>query len=1148
MALEHFKTQVLLLHSQQSTLDVLSSGIGDRYSVHCATSGTEALNTLHDTPIHVIVFAQDLPGMSGLDALREAKKRSPDTIGILLAGNEQPDELEALVGAKDVFQIIRGKVEPAALIELIESATKQVRLLALSESANDQRANVDEPVAEHIVMETSEHGAAIISDGTGQFPALNPQKIDIGAGAGSRAVDVLVLTKDEEFLATIKDSARGLHNIHHSVTPSQAEEVVNKHKVGVLVTDAAMVGSNIEALTQKLRACAPRLVAIVAGRRDDGEMLMDLINRGHVYRFLLKPVSPGRSRLAIEASVKHHLEAPDTAFKGKPKPPATKPTVKPSLVSIRPVAKAAPPSAAKPAPAPTPLPRRRVEVTKPPVPKPAAKPAAAVTPVTPVTPAVRNSHDRPMQKITPTISDSPLDDIPMDVSLDDSFPDDNSFTDTMTGIAASVGKSISGATSSASDSAQGMVKASGAAAAGLVGRFSDSFAKPKTLAIAGSAVVALVLAGWIATSWESTPDVVTADTQADINESAVSRVVTPPPGRPPATDARNSQQQVATAPVTEASLTPEAPATAESNIELLEARDARDAGRLISPAADNAVELYVDALSRAPNDAVIQSELDAVVNQVLTLAETSLLASDAEGAANALNMVQLADADNPRLTFLSAQLTQLQLRETAEQARIAIRAGQFDQAATLIAKAELLAGPDAVELRLLSEDLISAQNADAASQIITLANERLEAGDLTTPANDNASYFFKQALEVDAENLAAQQGLIAVASKLALQARATIDAGELDAAQRMLDDAREIDPGSAELRTTTTTLNDAREAIAAAQRQAEVERLAEIERQAELQRQAELERQVELQRQAEAQRQAELERQAESERLAAASRQAELDRQAELQRQVERQAQLDRQAELDRRAEEARQAEATRQAEADKIAARQRQVAAAEEARIRAEQDAASAATSSPLGVAGSSVAKSATPTAGPAVSRPQAVATNAPPAAGSTPLPRTYAAPAENRSPASQASTFAVPDNPGQSTTPQVSRSLPTNTASRQAALVGGATIGAATTAAGARSEPEMVPVSRLTRTNYVAPEYPRVARRRNVTGSVDVTFTVTTDGKVRSASVLKSEPKETFDQAAIDAVTKWRFEPSVENGVAVEKRTAVRLAFDLQ
>ena len=108
MSLEHFKTQVLLLHSEQSTLDRLSTGFNDRYTVHCATSGSEALNTLGEIQIDIIVTAQDLPGMSGLEALREAKKRSPETIGILLAGNDNED-LEALVGDKEVFQVVRSR-------------------------------------------------------------------------------------------------------------------------------------------------------------------------------------------------------------------------------------------------------------------------------------------------------------------------------------------------------------------------------------------------------------------------------------------------------------------------------------------------------------------------------------------------------------------------------------------------------------------------------------------------------------------------------------------------------------------------------------------------------------------------------------------------------------------------------------------------------------------------------------------------------------------------------------------------------------------------------------------------------------------------------------------------------------------------------
>ena len=69
MPLDQFKTQVLLLHSEQSILDALSSGFNDRYTVHCATSGSEALTTLGETPINIIISAQNLPGMSGVEAL-----------------------------------------------------------------------------------------------------------------------------------------------------------------------------------------------------------------------------------------------------------------------------------------------------------------------------------------------------------------------------------------------------------------------------------------------------------------------------------------------------------------------------------------------------------------------------------------------------------------------------------------------------------------------------------------------------------------------------------------------------------------------------------------------------------------------------------------------------------------------------------------------------------------------------------------------------------------------------------------------------------------------------------------------------------------------------------------------------------------------
>ena len=1084
MSLEHYKTQVLLLHSQQSTLDTLSAGFNDRYSVHCATSGTEALNTLGDTPIHVFVSAQDLPGMSGLDAIREAKKRSPDTIGILLAGTDMQDGLEALVGIQEVFQIVRGTIEPTALLELIESATKSVRLIALSESANDHKANVDEPVSEHIVMETSENGSAIISDGTGTLPVLRPNKIEMAPGVGGREVDVLVLTKDEEFLATIKDSSRGLHNVYHAVTPTQAEDFVRDNKVGVLVTDAAMVGSNIEGLTKRLRAKRSRIVAIVAGRRDDGELLMDLINRGHVYRFLLKPVSPGRARLAIEASVKHHMEAPDEAFEPKSQPAqiASKP---------KPAPKRAPAPQAKEKPKPKPV----VIQAPAPKPKPAPKPAAKKAP-----PVIKKPKPKPKpapvsaRKIEPIISDSRIEPT-IDSGLDAAFGETGSFTDTMSDIAASVGKSISEAKDSVAGSAMGMLDS--------VGEMSSPTKNTKVLAIGGGAVAAVAVIAWLVMTGGGTPDEIASEQALDTA---------------PTTNETNAD---VTAPVTSESTVVETvvPTPPPPYAELLErARAARDAGNLITPAGNSALELYVATVAEAEDDVIVAAEFDNIVGRVLGLAESAILARNAVDAGAALDMARQADPGNPRLTFLGAQLTELQVRDTADQARLAIRDERFEDAGALISEARTIAGASSVEVDLLTEELQSARIRRQVGETLALANEHLDAGTLTSPANDNARYYFQQALVSDPENQAAEQGLITVASKLVLQARDAIDNGQLDRADSLLGDARSLDPTSSELSATTTVLADAREAIAEAARQAEADRLAELERQ------------QEAARVAEAERVAELARQQEADRVAAAERAAELARQQA----AAKQAEIDRQAELERLAEEKRLADIRR--EEERIAALQREAEAAEAARVESEKQANQAATASPLGVGAAAPVR---PTPAPSSNRTQTNAATTP-AAPNNPQPEVTAT--------NGATTFSLPEAGATGANTVQLQVVQQPEPQQRPLLQNSAPATENVVASSGPIEPEMVSISRLTRTNYVGPEYPRAARRRNITGSVDVQFTVTTDGRVRSMSILRADPNGTFDQAAMDAVEQWRFEPVVENGIAVEKRTAVRLAFDLQ
>ena len=68
---------------------------------------------------------------------------------------------------------------------------------------------------------------------------------------------------------------------------------------------------------------------------------------------------------------------------------------------------------------------------------------------------------------------------------------------------------------------------------------------------------------------------------------------------------------------------------------------------------------------------------------------------------------------------------------------------------------------------------------------------------------------------------------------------------------------------------------------------------------------------------------------------------------------------------------------------------------------------------------------------------------------------------------------------------------------------------------------------------------------RNRDVLGWVEVSFTVDRDGETRDIRVIDSSPTGVHEESALAAVRKWRFQPARENGVAVERRTGVRLRF---
>ncbi len=74
--------------------------------------------------------------------------------------------------------------------------------------------------------------------------------------------------------------------------------------------------------------------------------------------------------------------------------------------------------------------------------------------------------------------------------------------------------------------------------------------------------------------------------------------------------------------------------------------------------------------------------------------------------------------------------------------------------------------------------------------------------------------------------------------------------------------------------------------------------------------------------------------------------------------------------------------------------------------------------------------------------------------------------------------------------------------------------------------------------------PAYPAEAQIRGTEGFVVVEFDVTPDGGVDNAAVVESEPGALFDQAALAAVSRWRYIGDEQRG---ETRLTERLEFSL-
>ena len=79
----------------------------------------------------------------------------------------------------------------------------------------------------------------------------------------------------------------------------------------------------------------------------------------------------------------------------------------------------------------------------------------------------------------------------------------------------------------------------------------------------------------------------------------------------------------------------------------------------------------------------------------------------------------------------------------------------------------------------------------------------------------------------------------------------------------------------------------------------------------------------------------------------------------------------------------------------------------------------------------------------------------------------------------------------------------------------------------------------------NRVQPVYPPLARQTRISGTVRLHAIIGKDGAITSLEVMSGHPL--LQQAALDAVRQWRYQPTLLNGEPVDADTTIDVIFSL-
>lgn len=258
------KPKIAFIDDEARILRSLKMHFRQSHDVFTTTEPDELIAYIKNNDVQVVISDQRMPNKQGTEVLREVKEVSPNTIRILLTGYA---DLNAVIDSVNEGEIYRYITKPWQNDELKKVVNKATQIA-------QQTKDIDQEVSE-----------AVSSSGNRQ---------------------VLVLDDDEAIYEQIKSHFEPAYKVSWASTLEEASDLLQRKKFGVAIADVTLGGDNIAPVVYALKNIQPDLMMLMLTEFKDAHMIIDLINKGQIYRCLPRPTNLAIMGISLDRAYHHH--------------------------------------------------------------------------------------------------------------------------------------------------------------------------------------------------------------------------------------------------------------------------------------------------------------------------------------------------------------------------------------------------------------------------------------------------------------------------------------------------------------------------------------------------------------------------------------------------------------------------------------------------------------------------------------------------------------------------------------------------------------------------------------------------------------------------------------------------------------------------